>query len=117
METVVERFAGRVALVTGAASGIGKACAVRLLREGARVYAVDIAEVPRAEREVENRQGRLQLLRLDVRDERAVQDSIGAIVSQAGRIDAVVNAAGIAGRRPGPSARCACMGPGPRGEP
>lgn len=96
----VERFGGRVALVTGAASGIGKACALRLLREGAKVYAADIAEVPRAEREVKDGPGRLHALPLDVRDERAVQDAIGTIVSEAGRIDAVVNAAGIAGGGP-----------------
>ena len=96
----VERFAERVALVTGAASGIGKACAARLLREGARVYGVDIADFPRAERDDKERHGRLHSLRLDVRNERAVQDLVGAIVSEAGRVDAVVNAAGVAGGGP-----------------
>ena len=91
-----ERFAGRVALVTGAGSGIGKACAVRLLQEGARVYGVDIAEIPPAAGE----QGRLRTLRLDVRDERAVQNAVAAIVSEAGHLDAVVNAAGVAGGGP-----------------
>ncbi len=100
METAAERFAGRVALVTGAASGIGKACAVRLLQEGARVYGADISQVAPAEFGVEDWQGRLRLLRFDVRDERAVRESIGTIVSEAGRIDAVVNAAGIAGGGP-----------------
>ena len=38
------RLAGRVAIVTGAASGIGKAVATRLAREGARVVAVDVNE-------------------------------------------------------------------------
>jgi len=94
-----ERLAGRVALVTGAASGIGKACAVRLLQEGARVYGADLAEIP-PELKLEDRQGRLHVLRLDVRDEQAVQSAIDAIVSEAGRLDSVVNAAGIAGGGP-----------------
>ena len=91
-----ERFAGRVALVTGAGSGIGKACAARLMQEGARVYGVDIAEIQPAA----GGQGRLRSLRLDVRDERAVQNAVAAIVSEAGRLDAVVNAAGVAGGGP-----------------
>jgi NAD(P)-dependent dehydrogenase (short-subunit alcohol dehydrogenase family) len=92
----IERFAGRVALVTGAGSGIGKACVARLLREGARVYGVDIAEIPPAV----GGQGRLHFLRLDVRNEGAVKDAIAAIASEAGRVDAVVNAAGVAGGGP-----------------
>lgn len=96
MGTAVERFAGRVALVTGAASGIGKACTIRLLQEGARVYGADISPVAPAE----FGEDRLRSLRLDVRDERAVQESIRTIVSETGRIDAVVNAAGIAGGGP-----------------
>jgi NAD(P)-dependent dehydrogenase (short-subunit alcohol dehydrogenase family) len=86
--------------VTGAASGIGKACALRLLREGARVYGFDIAAVSPRDLALEAGQERLRLLRLDVREERAVQDSIQGIVSEAGRIDALVNAAGVAGGGP-----------------
>lgn len=96
----MDRLAGRVALVTGAASGIGEACALRLLQEGAQVYAADIAQIPRPDRHGKDDPGRLHALPLDVRDERAVQASIARIVTEAGRIDGVVNAAGIAGGGP-----------------
>jgi len=81
------RLAGKVALVTGAASGIGRACASRFAAEGARVVGADLAAEAAAER-------------LDVRDEAAVAALVARIASAHGRLDAVVNAAGVAGGGP-----------------
>ena len=83
----MERLAGKVALVTGAASGIGRACVQRFTAEGARVVGADLAAGAAVER-------------LDVRDEPAVAALVARIASTHGRLDAVVNAAGVAGGGP-----------------
>jgi NAD(P)-dependent dehydrogenase (short-subunit alcohol dehydrogenase family) len=82
-----------VALVTGAASGIGRATAIRLSEEGATVVAVDRtpaidADGPSIDHTV------------DITDESAVAALVADIVSTHGRLDSVVNAAGVAGGGP-----------------
>lgn len=80
------RYAGLVALVTGAASGIGAATVARLSAEGARVAALDLAPVAAGD----------LVLPADVRDETAVQDAVARAAAWAGRLDLVVTAAGVA---------------------
>jgi NAD(P)-dependent dehydrogenase (short-subunit alcohol dehydrogenase family) len=80
------RLAGRVALVTGGGSGIGAACAARFAVEGATVVTLD-------------RAGDVDHL-VDVTDEDAVAAAIDAVVAAHGRLDAVVNSAGVAGGGP-----------------
>lgn len=57
-----ERFAGQTVAVTGAASGIGRAVAVRVVAEGGRVIAVDLAEEDAAQRVVAACDGRVDAL-------------------------------------------------------
>jgi len=84
---VTGRLEGKVALVTGAASGIGAACARRFTDEGARVGGIDVA-VPDAH-------PCAAFAAADVRDAAAVQGAVGAIVEQLGAVDVLVNAAGV----------------------
>ncbi len=79
-------YAGRVALVTGAASGIGEAVAKALRAAGARVIGADIAGADQAE---------FSMKYLDVRDESGWRDVITGIVAAEGRLDLLVNVAGI----------------------
>src|SRR4051794_278687 len=86
-----QRFAGRRALVTGAARGIGRATAERLLAEGARVACVDIDPVPVAD---------ALTIEADVADEPAVERAVAGAAGAFGGLDVVVaNAATqLAGR-------------------
>ncbi len=88
------RHAGKVAIVTGAASGIGRATAIRLAREGARVFGCDIAEAALADlrSEVEQEGLPIELVPADV----TVQADVERLVAAAGpRIDVLANVAGI----------------------
>lgn len=91
------RVDGKVALVTGAARGIG-ACSARLLAEaGARVVVTDIESGPAEQvvREIRQAGGEAMALRLDVTDEEQWQAVIGEAVQKFGGIDVVVNNAGV----------------------
>jgi 3-oxoacyl-[acyl-carrier protein] reductase len=82
------RFAGRVALVTGGASGIGAAVAERLLREGAQVAVLDVGEGGPA--------GALSLTG-DVRDSGSVGAAVERAEAELGLLDVLVCSAGITG--------------------
>jgi len=90
---------GKVALVTGAASGIGLACVARFVQEGARVVGLDTAE-PRHPVEVPPGAPDASFTIADVRDETAIAAAVDATVAEHGRIDTVVTAAGVAGGGP-----------------
>ena len=91
------RFEGRVALVTGAASGIGRATAVRLASEGAKVAVVDREENGAAEtvRLIRDAGGTAAPFGCDVVSSAAVNATVVAIAAALGAVDVLVNVAGI----------------------
>jgi len=97
------RLEQRVALVTGAGKGIGRAIAARFLDEGARVAIVehDRAAGEDAADELGAR-GEVHLAIADIADEAAVAYAVGAIVAWGGGLDAVVNNGAIADPASGP---------------
>lgn len=83
---------GKVALITGASSGIGKAAAFELKNKGFTVYAA----ARRLEPMEELKKSGINTLSLDVTDEKSVESVIEHIISTSGRIDVLINNAGYA---------------------
>jgi NAD(P)-dependent dehydrogenase (short-subunit alcohol dehydrogenase family) len=92
------RVAGKVALVTGGASGIGRGCAEVLAAEGATVVLTDLQDTRGAETvaAIDAAGGRAEYLHHDVTDEAAWADVIAQLKARHGRLDILVNNAGIA---------------------
>src|SRR3712207_3859524 len=90
-------FTGKVAFVTGAASGIGRATALAFAREGASVVAADIAEQGNREtaRLIEEHGGRALAVTCDVRRSEEVQAALNTTIATFGRLDVACNNAGV----------------------
>lgn len=92
------RFAGKAAIVTGAAGGIGRATALRLASEGAQVFAVDLKEAELAETGSMAYGASLTTMLADVADRTAPERIVAAALKAFGRLDFLINNAGIGGR-------------------
>ncbi|MHB8422064.1 MAG: 3-oxoacyl-[acyl-carrier-protein] reductase [Leptospirales bacterium] len=90
-------LSGQVALVTGAARGIGWAVAIRLLKEGAEVWFGVRKVAPELESAISLLPGanRAHLLPLDVSDPVSIDEGMDRLLNRSGRIDILVNNAGI----------------------
>lgn len=85
----------RIALVTGAAQGIGRAFAERLAEKGHKVYAADILDSGDTIAGIRAAGGTAESVQLDLTDEAAVNQSIAGIAAAGDRIDILVNNAAI----------------------
>jgi NAD(P)-dependent dehydrogenase (short-subunit alcohol dehydrogenase family) len=93
------RVQGKVCIITGAALGIGRACAVRLAEEGARLALFDLLDEPgRAlAHDLRARGVDVDYWHVDVSKESAVREAIAAVVARFGSLHVLVNNAGIPG--------------------
>jgi NAD(P)-dependent dehydrogenase (short-subunit alcohol dehydrogenase family) len=96
---VMRRLDGKVAMVTGGALGIGRASCLRMAQEGARVAVTDLRDVDGRNlvQEIEGGGGQATYWHLDVSQEGQVQRVVSEAQTAFGRIDVLVNNAGIGG--------------------
>lgn len=95
----MSRFEGKVAIVTGAASGMGKAAAMRLASEGAKVILGDVNEegLQQTAGEIDSAGGVASAVPFNAMEEESCKALVQSAVDTYGQLDVVVNAAGIAG--------------------
>ena len=93
----MKRLEQRIAIVTGAGQGIGRAIALGLVREGARVAIADVNEecANTVKDEIEAAGGTALVIRTDVSNEDSVQAMVERSLQEFGRVDILVNNAGI----------------------
>jgi meso-butanediol dehydrogenase/(S,S)-butanediol dehydrogenase/diacetyl reductase len=93
----MQRVDNKVALVTGAASGIGKATASRLAQEGASVMLADINEegLEETRQAISDIEGESAIVVLDVSSLKACQNAVATVISRFGKLDVLCNIAGI----------------------
>ena len=113
------RVAGKVAFVTGAARGQGRAHAVRLAEEGADIIAVDVCrdidtigypmatpeDLDETARLIEKTNQRVVIAQADVREAAELRTALESGLSEFGKLDIVVTAAGVAGMKGQPPLR------------
>jgi NAD(P)-dependent dehydrogenase (short-subunit alcohol dehydrogenase family) len=90
------RLGNKVALITGGASGMGQSEAILFAKEGAKVVVADVLEAE-GQKVADSLGGAGRFVRLDVASEAAWQQAIAAAVSAFGKLDVLVNNAGISG--------------------
>ncbi len=98
----MDRVKGKIAIVTGGSSGIGKDSAIMLAKEGAKVVICDISEDAGQEvvNQIRNNGGEALFLKLDVSNEKNWEEVIAATLAKFGKLDVLVNNAGIASNNP-----------------
>lgn len=93
----MQRFTGKVVLVTGAGSGIGRAAAERLAAEGGSIFCTDINQgaLESLVAELKDKGQEATAHAFDISDEEQVNACVAACVERYGKLDAIVNMAGI----------------------
>jgi len=92
------RLQGKIAVVTGGLSGIGEAIANRLCEEGARVIVADRSAIDTTVRSISG--GEISTLPCEVQDADSVDSMMHAVLTRHGRLDCVINSAGIGAETP-----------------
>jgi len=93
----MKRFEGKVVVITGAANGIGKACAMRFAEEGANITCLDMAEEANQKVADACREKGVEALAMvcDVTDKASVEDAVQKTLDAWGKVDILVASAGI----------------------
>jgi NAD(P)-dependent dehydrogenase (short-subunit alcohol dehydrogenase family) len=97
-----KKLQGRIALITGASKGLGKAMALSLAEAGARVAVVarDLAKLEAVASEIQQRGGTADVFRADVSDEASVRTLERDVASRLGKVQILINNAGVNVRKP-----------------